>query len=136
MKTIKIILMIIAIGFLPIANAGDLVYKSGFEATALVSGTASGVTSSGLILKLSSGSFDEDLSINEDGSFVFFADIPFGDTWTVSTSQLPNTPQQQTCEVTNSSGVMPATGADLLTVTCNQTLWNWNEMNWDEGGWN
>ena len=128
--------MIIAMGFLPITNAGDLVYKSGFEATALVSGTASGVTSSGLILKLSSGSFDEDLSINQDGRFVFFSDIPLGDSWTVTTSQLPNTPQQQNCLLSNESGIVPVPESNALMVTCNQNAWNWDEMKWGEGGWN
>ena len=128
--------MIAATGLVSVAHAGDLVYKSGFENTALVSGTVTGLTSNTLTLNLQSGAFDENLNITADGTWVFFADIPVGDSWTVTTVQLPNSPQQQTCELSNQSGTMPATGADSLTVNCDATAWNWDEMNWDEGGWN
>ena len=132
----KNLLLIAILAITPISFAGDLIYKSGFENTALVSGTISGLTSTGLVLKLESGGIDEELSITSDGIFVFFAEIPIGDTWLVSTVQFPNTPQQQSCVLTNPIGVMPTTGADVLIVSCNQTPWNWDEMNWDEASWN
>ncbi len=133
---IKLWLIIAVTGLLSVAHAGDLIYKSGFEYTALVSGSTSGLTSNTLVLKLQSGAFDENLNIAADGTFVFFADVPVGDSWTVSTVQLPNSPQQQSCVLNNESGTMSGSGADTLTVTCDNTAWNWDEMNWDEGGWN
>ena len=132
----KKITLILAFLLSTTSYASDLIYKNGFENSALVSGTITGLTSSGLVLKLQSTGIDEDLNISSDGTFVFFTDIPIGETWSVSATQLPNTPQQQSCELNNETGVMPATGAHTLTVSCTQTAWNWDEMNWNEGGWN
>ncbi|KAA3640515.1 MAG: hypothetical protein DWP95_08450 [Proteobacteria bacterium] len=116
--------------------ATDLIFKSGFEATALVSGTASGINNSGLILKLTTQSQSETLNLNNNGVFVFATEVSIGDNWAVEINSFPSTPQQQNCITNNSSGNMPAGGVDTLQVMCNNNPWNWDQMNWDEGGWN
>ena len=117
-------------------QAADLIFKHGFENTALVKGTASGLNSTGLSLKLTVNASTETLAIDTNGEFSFFTDVPVGATWTVTTQSLPNSPQQQNCNITNTSGIMPTTGANVLQVNCNTTQWKWDEMQWDEGGWN
>ena len=114
--------------------AGDLIYLNGFENTALVSGIVSGITGSGLQLKLVSELTNDSLAIDSDGNFVFSLPIAIGDNWKVNTIALPDSPQQS-CTLTNSSGVMPASGIDNLVVTCNNTPWKWDVMDWDAGGW-
>ncbi|MBL4659814.1 MAG: hypothetical protein JKY19_05630 [Alcanivoracaceae bacterium] len=73
--------------------------------------------------------------MDENGSFAFSLQITVGDNWEVSIATLPDNPEQQSCVISNQSGVMPATGVDNLTVVCNNTIWMWDEMNWDQGGW-
>ncbi|MFK8013553.1 MAG: hypothetical protein AB8B80_16060 [Marinicellaceae bacterium] len=114
--------------------ASDLIYLNGFENTALVSGSASGITSTGLELKLISNNFDETLQIVSDGTFVFSLSIEVGNNWSVSTVTLPDSPKQS-CTLSNETGVMTATGDNNLIVNCNNTPWQWDTMNWDEGGW-
>ncbi|MBL4659812.1 MAG: hypothetical protein JKY19_05620 [Alcanivoracaceae bacterium] len=115
--------------------ASDLIYLNGFENTGLVSGTTTGLNATGLQLELTSASLSQNLSLNANGNFVFSLQIPIGDNWEVSITTLPDNPEQQSCTISNQSGVMPATGVDNLTVVCNNTIWMWDEMNWDEGGW-
>ncbi len=117
------------------AFAGDLIYKQGFEATALVSGTASNINSAGLTLNLDVGGSHEVLAINNQGSFSFFSNVAVGASYTVSLKSLPNSPQQN-CVLSNAVGIMSTTGSDTLIVTCDNNAWNWGEMKWDEGGWN
>ena len=116
--------------------ATDLIFKSGFENSALVSGTATGINNTGLSLQLTSQTQTELLFIVSNGGFSFKTEVTVGDAWTVDIISLPSTPQQQNCVTSNSDGNMPATGVDNLQVTCNDTHWNWNQMNWEEGGWN
>lgn len=119
-------------------QANDLIYKHGFESTVLISGTASGLASTGLGLRLRSendNSVDETISIDEDGGFAFYQLLEVGDNFTVSIVTLPNSPSSQSCELLNASGVVPNTGVDDINITCNSTPWKWDEMNWDEGGW-
>ena len=118
------------------AQANDLIYKSGFENNALVSGTAAGINNIGLSLQLTVNANTETLAIDSNGQFVFFMPVTAGDNWWVSVIQLPSNPQQQNCNASNTSGVMPANGTDSLLVTCNDSPWNWDQMNWNEGGWN
>ena len=118
------------------STAADLIFKHGFENTALVKGTASGLSSSGLNLILSVNASNETLAIDANGEFSFFMNVPVGATWTVTTQSLPNSPQQQNCTLTNTIGIMPTTGANVLQVNCNNTQWKWDEMKWQEGGWN
>jgi len=115
--------------------ASDLVFKSGFQATALVSGIVSGLQNTGLALELTVNNSPEQLNINADSSFVFTTEVPIGDNWSVTMISLPSSPQQQSCIITNTSGIMPPSGASTLQVTCDNTPWNWDQMNWNEGGW-
>ena len=116
--------------------ASDLIYKQGFEATALVSGTATGLLSTGLKINLNVGSNNEILIINDNGIFTFFTGVDVTANYTASIISYPDSPQQQNCSLTNETGIMLATGVSNLTVTCNQNAWNWDEMNWDNGSWN
>jgi hypothetical protein len=118
------------------SSASNLIFKQGFENTALVKGTASGLSSTGLNLSLSVNASTETLAINSNGEFIFFMDVPVDATWNVDIGSLPDSPQQQSCTLSNFTGIMPTTGANVLQVVCNITAWKWDEMKWDEGGWN
>ena len=116
--------------------ATDLIFKSGFESAGLVSGTVSGLSNSGMIIELSSNGQTETIELLENGGFVFKQYIAQGETWSTTLLSLPNNPSQQSCIAVNSSGVMPLGGSDELQVICNNTAWKWDQMSWDEGGWN
>ena len=115
--------------------AGDLIYLNGFENSALVSGTASGLSSNGLSLELTAPDGQELLLVNDDGNFGFSQPVTVGNIWSVRVNTLPNSPSQQSCILSNYSGSMLTTGANNLTVECDNEKWNWNEMDWGEGGW-
>jgi len=117
-------------------NAGDLIFKQGFENTGLVSGTVTGLSSTGLSINLNVSPHNEILIINENGVFTFFMDVPVGSNYQTNIVTLPSTPQQQNCTLSNQNGTMPTTGANTLIITCNNDAWNWNEMDWNSGGWN
>jgi hypothetical protein len=72
----------------------------------------------------------------KNGGFVFKQNIAEGESWTTTLLSLPNNPGQQSCIAINSNGVMPIGGTDDLQVICNDTVWKWDQMSWDEGGWN
>ena len=129
------ILLLLVIGICPV-QANNLIFKSGFENTALVSGTATGLNSTGLSLQLTVNTTTEILNVDQDGVFVFHTNVNIGNHWSVAILTLPDNPQQQNCEINNNSGSMPSGGADVLIVTCTSIPWNWDQMNWDEGGWN
>lgn len=96
-------------------------------------GTATGLVSTGLNLQLKVNASTEILAVDNNGEFVFNLAVAIGDTWSVTLEALPNTPQQQSCALTNTTGIMPIDGANVLQVNCNYTAWNWDEMNWNEG---
>ena len=116
-------------------HGSDLIFKQGFENTRLVSGQVSGLVSSGLELKLTAGA-DNTLLIDENGIFTFELDVAIGQSWQVDTVKLPDNPQQQNCQISQNTGVMDNNGVDDVLIVCNDKTWNWNEMNWEEGGWN
>ena len=115
--------------------AQDLIYLNGFENTGLVSGTVTGLVSTGLLLEVSSSPSNQILSVGANGNFVFSLQVTVGDSWNVSMLGLPNNPTQQSCIISNQSGVMQVGGVNNLTIVCNNNSWKWDEMNWDEGGW-
>jgi len=117
-------------------NAADLIFKHGFEHTASVVGTATGIVATGLSLKLDVNGTVETLFIDADGEFVFNLDVAIGDSWSVTVETLPTNPQQLSCTLLNFTGVMPTGGSDVLQVNCDDIVWNWDLMNWDDGGWN
>ena len=115
--------------------AGDLIFKDGFENNASLSGSATGVSSTGLVLQLTSGAISENLSVNANGTFEFDSLITIGANWSVSINALPTTPESLTCTLSNNSGTMTAAGFDALEVICADTALNWNQDNWNDGNW-
>jgi len=130
MKTIILLLLSTA------TFANDLIYKHGFEDTVAVAGAVSGLNSTGLNLVLYiNGNNTETISISANGAFVFAANLVVGENWSVEISTLPGSPQQS-CNLSNTSGTIPQGGVDTIQIACDSQAWNWNEMNWGEGGWN
>ena len=133
-NSMKILCLLIFLNTTVYAN--DLIYKQGFEDTVSVAGTLSGLNSSGLSLDLFiNQNLTESIELNSNGTFAFASDLTVGENWSVIISTLPSSPQQG-CSLNNASGTIPQGGVDNIQVTCDSNLWNWNEMNWDEGGWN
>ena len=133
MKNILFILL-----FSGAIQANDLIYNNGFEGHVLISGTASGIVSTGLVLSLQSGKsnvIDETINLDQNGGFAFFQLLKPGDNYTVTISSLPNNPNPQSCQLSNASGTVPNTGVANITVDCQANAWNWDEMNWNDGGW-
>ena len=116
-------------------QSADLIFKHGFENTALVAGTVMGLTSTGLVLQLSVGASTENLPTDANGSFIFNQNVPIGALWNVSIQTQPNNPNPQTCTPSNNSGTMTAAGVSNVQVSCSDTPNNWDVMKWDEGSW-
>jgi hypothetical protein len=116
------------------SQAGDLMFKNGFEESTLIGGSASGITSSGLTLNLNIGSSNEVIALDTNGLFLFFMDVTAGQFYTVSILTLPSSPNQS-CSLSNASGTVPSTGVNNVTVSCDGAD-KWNEMNWNSGNWN
>ncbi|MCF6300677.1 MAG: hypothetical protein L3J52_06125 [Proteobacteria bacterium] len=129
MKTIIILVL-----FSSVTSAGDLIFKQGFENTVTVSGTVSGLSSSGLSLELNNGLNTETINLDTNGTFVFSSELMVGESWSVEVSTLPDSPQQS-CQISNASGIIPIGGVDDVQLICTTGNWNWDEMNWNEGGW-
>lgn len=117
------------------SQASDLIFKQGFENSRLVSGQVTGLLSAGLQLQLTAGD-DSFLAIQDEGVFTFELDVTVGQMWQVEVLQLPHNPQQQSCQISQNSGVMSANGVDDVLIVCDNTAWHWDEMNWNQGGWN
>jgi hypothetical protein len=128
----KIILLII-IGLSSFhIRAGDLMFKNGFENSALVAGNVTGLDSNGLSLMLSFNSTVQTLVIITNGSFVFTPEVPLGASWSVAIQSQPTNP----CSLSNNSGTMTAAGVSNVQVSCTDSINNWDMMKWDEGSWN
>lgn len=130
----KKIILLILVSFQSMAS--DLIFKHGFENGVALSGTASGLVSTGMSVQLTIGSYTEILTVDTDGVFVFAFDLTIGYDWTVELVTLPNNPQQQNCTLSNNSGTIGSMGYNGISINCNSTAWNWDEMNWNQGGWN
>jgi len=116
-------------------QGNDLIFKQGFENSNVISVQISGVVSLGLELKLTAGGTST-LNINENGGYTFELNVSSGQSWQVDVVKLPNNPNQQNCQISQNSGVMGNQGVDDVLIVCNDSPWNWNQMNWQEGGWN
>lgn len=128
-----VLLLVVSIN----AFAGDLIYKNSFDNEVLVSGASSGLQSSGLQLTLTNdGGANETIVINHNGAFVFSSYVEVGSNWLVTVQSLPDNPTQQSCILQNESGTVPSGGVTNLQVICDAVIWNWDVMNWEEGGWN
>lgn len=115
--------------------SADLIFKQGFENTALIGGVVTGLTSTGLVLHLSSGADNENLPMNTNGMFIFNQNVTVGANWTVTIQTQPNNPNPQTCTLSNATGTMTSTGVNNVAVSCSDTPNNWDVMKWDEGTW-
>ncbi len=117
--------------------ATDLIHKTGFENRYLVGGSVSGVNATQLTLELISVSGSDEVNIDANGQFAFDLLVMSGHAWRVELKMLPDNPQQQTCVLNNQSGsALPVGGVDDVQVNCQNQAWNWDVMNWHEGGWN
>jgi len=114
--------------------AGDLIFKNGFEQTVFISGSASGIESTGLSLNLNVASNNEILVVNSNGSFTFIMEVDFGESYVVSILSMPTSPPQN-CRLANATGTVTTSIVNNIIVTCNPNH-NWNQMNWNSGVWN
>ncbi len=80
----------------------------------LVSGTASGVAGTGLVLQNNLGN---DLSVNANGTFAFSTAISSGAAYSVSIKTQPTNPSQ-TCSLSASSGTITAANVSNVALTC------------------
>ena len=118
------------------ASANDLIFKSGFENTVLISGHVTGLTSNDMIIALSHGDFNGiGILIDTNGQFSFTREVNIGDDWEARIVRLPFSPNRQSCVISNNSGIAVAVGFDDVQIVCNYTPWTWDEMNWNDGGW-
>ena len=128
--------LFIIIGFISWqVQSADLIFKQGFENTALVGGTVTGLTSTTLELNLSFNATNQVQVINNNGTFLFNQNVPIGANWAVTIQTQPSNPTPQTCTLSNASGTMTASGVDNVLVSCSQTPNNWDVMKWNEGSW-
>lgn len=114
--------------------AGDLIYKNGFESTAIISVNATGVSSTGLSLNLNVDSINEVIAVNTNGSFSFIMEVEYGGSYVVSILSMPSSPPQE-CTLTNATGVVSTSTVNNVVVSCDPNH-NWNQMNWNSGHWN
>ncbi|MCX7553014.1 hypothetical protein OS175_03920 [Marinicella sp. S1101] len=134
MKLKMVLIMLIFSGCL---RANDLVFKSGFENSFLIGGQVVGLTSDALVLELFSDSGYEEITLSAAGAFYFECAVNVGAAWRVVLKNLPDQPQQQTCFLTNHSGnSLPVGGVDDVNIICQNEAWDWDVMNWGQGGWN
>ena len=128
--------LLLTIGFISWqVQSADLIFKNGFENTALVGGTVTGLVSTELELNLSFNAISYTETIVENGEFLLNQNVPVGANWTVSVETQPTNPNPQTCTLVNASGTMAASGVENVTVSCSDTPNNWDVMKWNEGIW-
>lgn len=117
--------------------ADDMIFRNSFEDNReQVQGSASGISSSGLILKLITDVDSELLQVNSNGVFSFISLIEIDTNWIVEIAILPNNPVQQNCQLSNNSGIISNGGVNNLMVSCDAPISKWDEMNWDSAKWN
>ena len=80
----------------------------------VVSGTASGLAGTGLVLQHNGG---DDLVVSNDGSFAFARPLASGSAYAVTVKTQPSSPSQ-TCAVTNGSGTVGAAPVTNVAVSC------------------
>src|SRR5271170_5309810 len=79
-----------------------------------VGGTVTGVRGSGLVLQDNSG---DNLTVTQNGSFVFTSGIDHGGAYSVTIRTQPSNPAQ-TCAVHNGSGTIGTADIDNVVVSC------------------
>ncbi len=117
--------------------ANDLIFKTGFENQYAIGGQVNGLTSSPLVLELISVSGPDEVTITTDGTFYFELLVSAGHAWRVELKSLPSQPGQQSCQLSNNSGsALPVGGVNDVNINCQNQAWDWDVMDWDQGGWN
>ncbi|MEN9705069.1 MAG: hypothetical protein RLZZ393_948 [Pseudomonadota bacterium] len=94
--------------------------------TATISGGIAGLTSGGLVLRLSrGGSVVESLPTVSPGStgFAFTTALTTGDSWVVSVATQPSSPKQ-TCTVANGAGNIVSSSISTVQVSCTTNLFS------------
>ncbi|MEO5625172.1 MAG: reprolysin-like metallopeptidase, partial [Dokdonella sp.] len=86
----------------------------GAAGTYSIGGTVSGLTGTGLVLKVNGG---EDLPVSASGAFTFATPLATGAAYAVTVSTQPSTPVQS-CTVTNGSGNVGIVDVTNVAVTC------------------
>ena len=81
--------------------------------------TVNGLAGSGLALQ---NNGTDDLAISANGSFTFVTDIADGSTYTITVLTQPDTPNQ-TCTVTNGSGIVSGSNITNVSVSCVTTAY-------------
>jgi hypothetical protein len=109
------------------ATQATPIFGNGFEACCALGGTVSGLSGSGLVLRLSAGGVDEERAIAANGPYQFTSVVDAGIAYSVSVLSQP--PSGPSCSISNASGVMPAGNVDNVNVSCADGLV------WDVGVW-
>jgi hypothetical protein len=94
------------------ANVTNVAVTCAAVATYTVGGTVSGLTGTGLTLKLNG---DSDLAIAADGAFTFVGGLTSGSAYAVTVGTQPT---GQTCTVANGSGTIGSANVTNVAVTC------------------
>ena len=84
------------------------------NSTYTVGGTVSGLTGTGLVLRLNGGG---DLPVSANGSFAFSTALATGTAYAVTVATQPSSPSQ-TCNLTNGSGTYAGSNVSNVAVTC------------------
>jgi hypothetical protein len=132
----KMILITLLLSPQLFAGEPELIFKNSFESNTVVAGTASGVSSTGLILQLTSGAIVENLSVKSNGGFEFNSSLTIGANWMVTITTQPTNPELLNCNLTNNSGTMTANGINNLQVSCEDASLTWDQDNWNGSNWN
>lgn len=110
------------------AHADDPLFSDGFEACCSVGGTVSGLAGTGLVLRLSAGAVQEDLTIAGNGPWSFSTPLVEGVAWSVSVRDQPG--GGPGCQIANPGGTMGTRPVRDVAVHCGAAL------QWDAGNWN
>ncbi|WP_132577729.1 hypothetical protein [Pseudofulvimonas gallinarii] len=109
------------------APAAQPLFSDGFEACCTVGGTVSGLSGSGLVLRLSAGAVSEDRAIAGNGSWSFSSPLANGVGYSVSVQNQPSPP----CQIVNGNGTMGSAHVRNVELHCGASL-KWNEGVWGD----
>ncbi|KAB2901475.1 MAG: hypothetical protein F9K31_01915 [Dokdonella sp.] len=111
------------------AEAGnDRIFANGFEPCCHIGGTVSGLSGSGLVLRLAAGAITQDTSISGNGQYAFASDLAPGESYAVT---ITTQPTGQSCTVANAVGIAGDANSSRVDVQCGTGL----PLNWDHGNW-
>jgi len=111
------------------AEAGnDRIFANGFEPCCHIGGTVSGMSGSGLVVRLVAGAINENKPISSNGMYAFAALLTPGANYNVS---IITQPTGQSCTVANAVGIAGDANSSCVDVQCGTGL----PLNWDQGNW-